>query len=177
MRTLSLLAAVVAAVLTTGCASTADSSSNTVTAPVSAEAAKPQTVFAARLQPLSSVQSTELADGRLKLSFPGISAFSHDGASLSNDLQQQLTAIAQLLKNSPFSQVAVVGHSDSSGQLAYNNKLSLQRAGQVKAFLLQQGLTDAQLVAEGRGPAEPIADNRTKEGRSANRRVELEIAF
>lgn len=71
MRTLSLLAAVVAAVLTSGCASTADSSSNTVTAPVNAEAAKPQTVFAARLQPLSAVQSTELADGRLKLSFPG----------------------------------------------------------------------------------------------------------
>ncbi|MGP9800554.1 OmpA family protein [Rheinheimera sp. NSM] len=177
MRTLSLSIAVVAALLSTGCVSTSGNSSAADPAAVNAGAAKAQTLFTARLQPAAGVVTSTPAEHQVKVSFPGITAFSHDGARLSDELQRQLTAVAESLKGIDYQQVTVLGHTDSSGQLTYNNKLSQQRAEQVMTFLQQQGLTTAQLAAEGRGPAEPIADNSTAQGRAANRRVELLISF
>lgn len=177
MRTLSLSIAVLAALLSTGCVSTSGNSSAVDPAAVNAEAAKAQTLFTARLQPAAGVVTSTPVDHQVKVSFPGVAAFSHDGARLSDELQRQLTAVAESLKGIDYQQVTVLGHSDSSGQLAYNNKLSQQRAEQVMTFLQQQGLTTEQLAAEGRGPAEPIADNNTAQGRAANRRVELLIRF
>lgn len=177
MRTLSLSTAVLAALLSTGCVSTSDNGSAADPAAVNADSAKAQTLFAARLQPAAGVVTSTLADNQVKVSFPGVTAFSHDGARLSDELQRQLTAVVESLKGIDYQQVTVLGHTDSSGQLAYNNKLSQQRANQVMTFLQQQGLTTAQLAAEGRGPAEPIADNSTAQGRAANRRVELLVRF
>ncbi|KKO45860.1 hypothetical protein WG68_09065 [Arsukibacterium ikkense] len=134
-------------------------------------------MLTARLQPVSGLTTSVLADGQLKLSFPGITAFSHDGARLSDELQQQLVTVTESLKDISYQQLTVLGHTDSSGQLAYNKTLSQQRAEQVMAFMLQQGLPLETLAAEGRGPAEPIADNRTAAGKAANRRVELVIHF
>ena len=178
MRTLSsLLLAVITALVSAGCASTSGSASNTSTAMATADTAKPQTLFSARLQPTSGVVTSVLADGRVKVAFPGITAFSHDGARISEEQQRQLLAVAETLKGMSYQKLTVVGHTDSSGVLAYNHKLSQQRAEQVTRFLVQQGLSAEQLNAEGRGPAEPIADNSNAAGRAANRRVELELLF
>jgi outer membrane protein OmpA-like peptidoglycan-associated protein len=177
LRMLPLSAAVMVALLSIGCVSTSKNDTPANSAAVNAETAKPQTVFAARLQPVAGVTTAELADNRIKVSFPGITAFSHDGASISDELQRQLSAVVESLKSTTYQNVTVLGHTDSSGQLAYNNKLSQQRAEQVMAFLQQQGLAAEQLVVEGRGPSEPIADNKTAQGRAANRRVEIEVAF
>jgi outer membrane protein OmpA-like peptidoglycan-associated protein len=176
LRMLSFSVAVIAALISTGCVSTSNSSTAS-SAGVNAESAKPQTLFAARLQPATGVTTAELADNAVKVSFPGITAFSHDGASISNELQRQLSAVVESLKGITYQNVTVLGHTDSSGQLAYNNRLSQQRAEQVMAFLQQQGLAAEQLLAEGRGPSEPIADNKTSQGRAANRRVEIVVAF
>lgn len=176
LRMLSFSVAVIAALISTGCVSTSNSSTAS-SAGVNAESAKPQTLFAARLQPATDVTTAELADNAVKVSFPGITAFSHDGASISNELQRQLSAVVESLKGITYQNVTVLGHTDSSGQLAYNNRLSQQRAEQVMAFLQQQGLAAEQLLAEGRGPSEPIADNKTSQGRAANRRVEIVVAF
>lgn len=175
MRTFSLIATALTLALTTGCVSTANN--NAVPVAVNTASANPQTLLRARLQPVSGLTTSLLADGQLKLSFPGITAFSHDGARLSDELQQHLFTVIESLNGINYQQLMVLGHTDSSGRLAYNKKLSQQRAEQVKSFMLQQGLAADTLAAEGRGPAEPIADNSTTEGKAANRRVELVISF
>ena len=172
MRTVLFLSSVLTTLLLSGCASTAAEK----TTAVNAETARPQSVFLARLQ-RSAAQTSELTDGSLKVAFPGITAFSHDGASISDEQQSLLNGVVEALDNISYQKLTVVGHSDSSGQLAYNNKLSQQRAEQVRAYLVQQGLHAERVEAQGRGPAEPVADNSTPEGRAANRRVEVLLSF
>ncbi len=70
--------------------------------------------------------------------------------------------------------VLVTGHTDSTGPAAYNDGLSLRRAEAVVSFLQSIGV-QVELVAEGKGESEPVADNSTKEGRAANRRVVIDI--
>lgn len=71
--------------------------------------------------------------------------------------------------------VDIVGHTDSDGSDAYNDKLSLQRATTVSRLLKEAGLSEALTVKEitGKGEREPIAPNITKGGKYLNRRVEL----
>lgn len=70
--------------------------------------------------------------------------------------------------------VKIIGHTDSDGDDASNEKLSLERAESVKAILVKQyGIDGSILTAEGRGETQPIADNKTAEGKAQNRRVEF----
>ncbi|MBE8574167.1 OmpA family protein [Vibrio sp. OPT18] len=71
--------------------------------------------------------------------------------------------------------VAIVGHTDSLGSDSYNQALSLQRAQSVADYLQQKGIVSSRITVEGKGEAQPIADNKTSEGRALNRRVELSI--
>jgi OOP family OmpA-OmpF porin len=71
--------------------------------------------------------------------------------------------------------VIAVGHTDSKGTDAYNQKLSVARAETVKAFLVSQGLDKSRVYTEGKGESQPAADNKTKEGQAKNRRVEIEV--
>jgi OOP family OmpA-OmpF porin len=89
------------------------------------------------------------------------------------DLPELQKAI-DFVKTYPNTKIQVVGHTDSRGTDAYNQKLSQRRADAVKKYLLNSGHVKANMTtAEGRGEAEPIADNKTKEGRFKNRRVEI----
>jgi OmpA-OmpF porin, OOP family len=69
--------------------------------------------------------------------------------------------------------VRVEGHTDNTGPAAFNTWLSDERAKAVKAYLIKKGIDAGRLEAKGYGPAKPIADNKTKEGREKNRRVEF----
>jgi len=69
--------------------------------------------------------------------------------------------------------VVIVGHTDSSGDLAYNMALSLKRAQSVADHLITTGINEDQVRVIGRGPNEPIASNETREGRMQNRRVDI----
>ena len=71
--------------------------------------------------------------------------------------------------------IIAVGHTDSIGSDAYNQKLSVRRAEAVKAYLVSKGIERNRVYTEGKGEKQPIADNRTKEGRAKNRRVEIEV--
>ena len=69
--------------------------------------------------------------------------------------------------------VAIVGHTDSSGDPKYNMWLSLERAKSVADYLISTGINENQVRVIGRGPKEPIASNETREGRMQNRRVDI----
>ncbi len=68
-----------------------------------------------------------------------------------------------------------MGHTDSIGTDAYNQKLSVRRAEAVKAYLVSKGIEKNRVYTEGKGKKQPIASNATKEGRAKNRRVEIEV--
>ena len=67
------------------------------------------------------------------------------------------------------------GHTDGKGSVAYNQKLSEQRAKAVYDYLIERGVAPERIQAEGRGESQPIDTNDTEEGRQNNRRVEIEI--
>ncbi|MBN1757230.1 MAG: OmpA family protein [Chitinispirillaceae bacterium] len=94
-------------------------------------------------------------------------------ANLTADLKTSLAKIAGILLVFKNSRVIVEGHTDNVGSEDYNQGLSEQRAQNVMAFLIEQGVTPSRLTAVGYGLSRPIADNETKEGRAKNRRVDL----
>ena len=71
--------------------------------------------------------------------------------------------------------IIAVGHADATGPDAYNQKLSERRAAAVKAYLVSKGVPANRVYTEGKGEKSPVADNKTKEGRAENRRVEVEV--
>jgi outer membrane protein OmpA-like peptidoglycan-associated protein len=86
-----------------------------------------------------------------------------------------LDDVAQAMKDNPKIAVEVQGHTDSVGDDNYNLKLSQKRAESVRAYLIKKGVDAARMTPKGYGENVPIADNRTKEGRDQNRRVEFVI--
>lgn len=83
--------------------------------------------------------------------------------------------LANSLKENPETNVTIIGHTDDTGSDAVNYRLSERRAEAVKAFTMNQGIMANRLSIQGKGEAEPIADNTTEDGRAKNRRVEIVI--
>ena len=71
--------------------------------------------------------------------------------------------------------IIAVGHTDSTGNAELNNKLSVARAENVKNYLVSKGIEKNRVYTEGKGDKQPVADNKTNEGRAKNRRVEIEV--
>lgn len=86
-----------------------------------------------------------------------------------------LSQMAGILKKYPENVITVKGYTDDQGSAAINEKLSQARANAVKGQLIAGGVPADTVSIVGMGPASPIADNKTKEGRAQNRRVEVEI--
>ncbi|MGH6924766.1 MAG: OmpA family protein [Propylenella sp.] len=100
--------------------------------------------------------------------------FAHDSAELEAESKPALDEIAKLLNARPDLSVYVVGHTDSSGALAYNRTLSESRAASVvRALVEQYGIAAERLGPHGVGPLVPVFANGSDAGRSKNRRVEL----
>ena len=101
--------------------------------------------------------------------------FAYNQSDLMPEARSELDSLMAKLQNTDVVSVKVVGHTDSQGSDAYNQKLSERRASSVAAYLLSQGLAPNKLTSEGRGESQPVADNDTEEGRAQNRRVELHV--
>ncbi|HKK22742.1 MAG TPA: OmpA family protein [Pseudohaliea sp.] len=101
--------------------------------------------------------------------------FAFDSAELDAASRRALDAIVDVVKAHGSVTLGVIGHTDSSGAEAYNQRLSERRAGAVREYLVSQGVDPSALTASGRGEAEPVASNDTREGRKQNRRVELVV--
>ena len=112
---------------------------------------------------------------QLIVTLPQDILFGVDQASVSIASQRDLQAVAQSLNNYPNTRVNVIGHTDSTGDAAYNQDLSERRAQAVAQVLLASGVSGARISAVGQGENVPVATNQTAEGRQANRRVEIVI--
>ena len=80
-----------------------------------------------------------------------------------------------ILKSRPKMTITIVGHTDSDGNDAYNQKLSEARATSVMQYFLQKGISANRIKAIGKGEAAPIADNKSEAGKAQNRRIEIEF--
>lgn len=123
----------------------------------------------------SGVQVSEQADGSLKVNVPASVSFASGSAAIDPRLHPTLDKIAGTLNEYPASTIRVIGHTDSVGSAQSNLDLSGRRAAAVADYLSQRGVQRNRMVTEGRGEAEPIADNATEAGRAQNRRVEMVI--
>jgi len=101
--------------------------------------------------------------------------FDFDKAVLKPEGKSKLDDLVGKLKAVNLEVIIAVGHTDSIGSTAYNQKLSVRRAEAVKAYLVSKGIEANRIHTEGKGESQPVADNKTKDGRAKNRRVEVEV--
>ncbi len=100
-------------------------------------------------------------------------AFEQGSASLTQDGEQALRQLVQVLRAYPQFRVRISGHTDNTGRAEVNLRISRQRARAVADFLATQRVNPTQLISQGYGATRPIADNSTESGRAANRRIEI----
>jgi OOP family OmpA-OmpF porin len=110
-----------------------------------------------------------------KVSFSAESLFDFDKSVVKPDGKAALDALIDNLKGMNTEAIVTVGHTDSIGTDAYNQKLSLRRAEAVKAYLVSKGVEASRIYVEGKGESQPVADNKTAAGRAKNRRVTVEV--
>ena len=89
--------------------------------------------------------------------------------------KSDLDKLAEILKKYPNAVVTLSGHTDNTGTASRNNVLSQERADAVKNYLVEKDVKANQITAKGYGSTQPIADNATVEGRTKNRRVEIDV--
>jgi len=87
----------------------------------------------------------------------------------------ELERVIKLLNENPQLSLAIVGHTDNSGSKEKNKQLSLNRAQAVVDFLSNKGIDKKRLIAKGMGDTMPIDSNTTEQGKSNNRRTEINI--
>ncbi|MEI6545442.1 MAG: OmpA family protein [Burkholderiales bacterium] len=110
-----------------------------------------------------------------KVTYAADAFYDFDKATLKPEGKAKLDELAAKIKDFTLEVVIAVGHTDSVGSDAYNQKLSLRRAESVKAYLVSKGIEANRVYTEGKGKKQPLADNKTADGRAKNRRVEIEV--
>ncbi|GAB5471085.1 MAG: hypothetical protein Kilf2KO_41150 [Rhodospirillales bacterium] len=103
-----------------------------------------------------------------------------DGVALVNwksdkDIVGTALLMLEALQAAPEMRVPIEGHTDADGSDAYNQDLSARRAASVVAWLKERGIADGRLGSKGRGEGEPVASNKTADGKALNRRVEVSV--
>lgn len=101
--------------------------------------------------------------------------FELNKAYLKKESLDMLSRLVQIMRENPGMKLEVRGHTDASGTAAYNQKLSERRADAVMEYMIKQGISPERLRSMGLGQNEPVADNKTPEGRAKNRRTEFKI--
>ena len=110
-----------------------------------------------------------------KVSYAADAFFDFDKAVLKPAGKASLDELTSKLQGMNLEVIIAVGHTDSIGTDAYNEKLAIRRAEAVKTYLRGKGIEANRIYTEGKGEKQPVADNKTSAGRAKNRRVEIEV--
>ncbi len=111
----------------------------------------------------------------LKLIMPGNVTFPTNGYDVRSDFYPVLGSVALVFKEFDKNGIEVRGYTDNTGGYQYNVDLSVKRAQSVATYLMNQGVAGNRMSVYGLGPEQPIASNSTAQGRSLNRRVEIDL--
>jgi OOP family OmpA-OmpF porin len=103
--------------------------------------------------------------------------FDFDKSTIKKGYYKDIDDLAKVMKDYPDLNVVIEGHTDSVGTAAYNKKLSQRRAEAIKKYMVESGIDTNRLKAQGFGMDNPIASNKTEEGRQQNRRVEAAVDY
>jgi OOP family OmpA-OmpF porin len=110
-----------------------------------------------------------------KVTYAADAFFDFDKAVLKPEGKAKLDDLTSKIQGINLEVIIAVGHTDSVGTDTYNQRLSVRRAEAVKAYLVSKGIERNRVYTEGKGEKQPVADNKTAEGRAKNRRVEIEV--
>lgn len=121
------------------------------------------------------LQITEVGADVLKIGIAGDATFEVDQATIEPEFMPTYDKIGSVLADYDKTVVHVVGHTDSTGPEAYNERLSRDRAEAVGRYLRAQGVDGNRIIYYGQGETRPVASNETVDGRRRNRRVEIFI--
>ena len=110
-----------------------------------------------------------------KVTYAADAFFDFNKSVIKPEGKAKLDDLTGKIKDINLEVIIAVGHTDSVGGDAYNQKLSVRRSEAVKAYLVSKGIEKNRVYTEGKGEKQPVADNKTAEGRAKNRRVEIEV--
>ncbi|MFN5701043.1 MAG: outer membrane protein OmpA, partial [Betaproteobacteria bacterium] len=140
-------------------------------APAAAPAPAPAAAPAAR----PAAAPAAPAQAATKVTYAADAFFDFDKAVVKKEAKAKLDDLVGKTRAVALEVIIAVGHTDSVGSDAYNQKLSVRRAEAIKAYLVSKGIEKNRIYTEGKGEKQPVADNKTAEGRAKNRRVEIEV--
>ena len=110
-----------------------------------------------------------------KVTYAADAFFDFDKSVLKPEGKAKLDDLVGKIKGINLEVIIAVGHTDAVGSDGYNQTLSVRRSEAVKAYLVTKGIEKNRVYTEGKGEKQPVADNKTGEGRAKNRRVEIEV--
>jgi OmpA-OmpF porin, OOP family len=125
--------------------------------------------------PAPAAPATPPAPVQEKVTFAADAFFDTAKSKLKPEATAKLTDLVDKTKGVNLEVIIAVGHTDIQGSDKLNQKLSIARAEAVKSFLVGKGVEKNRVYTEGKGSKQPVADNKTAEGRAKNRRVEVEV--
>ncbi len=111
----------------------------------------------------------------VKVTYAADAFFDSGKAVVKADGKAKLDDLTSKVKDINLEVIIAVGHTDSDAGDAFNQALSVKRSEAVKAYLVSKGIEKNRVYTEGKGEKQPVADNKTKEGKAKNRRVEIEV--
>ena len=138
---------------------------------VPAEPAKP----AGPATPAAPAAPAAPASVKQAITIQAEALFDFDKSVLKPEGKKSIDDAVAKMKSIDVEIVIATGHTDSVGTDAYNQKLSERRANSVKEYMVSKGVPAAKITTLGKGETQPVATNKTSEGRAKNRRVDIEF--
>ena len=145
--------------------------------PKKVEPPKPVVVAPKPVEPPKPVEAPKPAPQPVKvaITIQAEALFDFDKSILKPDGKKSIDDAIVKMKKVDVEMVIATGHTDSVGTDAYNQKLSERRATTVKEYMISQGIPAAKITILGKGETQPVASNKTSDGRAKNRRVDIEF--
>ena len=143
-------------------------------APAAAPAAPAAPAAAAPVAPRAAAPAPQ-PPAATKVTYAADAFFDTNKSIIKPEGKAKLDDLVGKIKGINLEVIIAVGHTDSDASDAYNQALSVRRSEAVKAYLTSKGVEKNRVYTEGKGEKQPVADNKTKEGKAKNRRVEIEV--